>query len=76
MSNHFEQMTDEQFYLYLKDKYGPRWQFASLTKEEYERVPPLTEEQIKKALEEGAIAHKAVEEAFVPPYVNPGVRFR
>jgi hypothetical protein len=32
-------MTDEQFYTYLKEKYGDSWMFYSLESEELKRVP-------------------------------------
>lgn len=72
----FEQMTDDQFYDYLKEKYGTIWQLVTLTKEEYNRVPRLSDEDIRKAIEEGMADRKAIQEAFVPPYIDPGLRFR
>ena len=46
-------MSDEQFEGFLKAKYGEKWRFISLTKEEYERVPRLTQEEVRESLSKG-----------------------
>jgi hypothetical protein len=71
----FAAMTDDEFYAYLEIKYGQLWKFLSLTNEEYHRVPRLTDEEIKKALEEGARHREAVEN-FYPPFIDPSIRFK
>jgi len=51
--NNFDEMTDDQFEEYLKAKYGEEYLFMTLTQEEIERVMPIAEEKIEKAIEEG-----------------------
>ncbi len=46
-------MTDQEFYDHLITKYGMRWMLVSLTPEELERCPTISDEDIKDALEEG-----------------------
>lgn len=70
----YQAMSDDEFYSYLKEKYGAMWRWLSLTPEELERVPPLTNEQIEKAIEEGRKARQAAEEATSYYIPNPGVR--
>lgn len=53
LKNKFAAMSDEQFEGYLGAKYGEKWRFISLTKEEFERVPRLTQEQVKESLSKG-----------------------
>lgn len=53
LRNKFAAMTDEQFEGFLKAKYGEKWRFISLTKEEYERVPRLTQEEVRESLSKG-----------------------
>lgn len=60
ISNEYAHLTDDQFYAYLQEKYGSLWQFMSLTPEELARIPPLSEEDIKKALEQGRKDWEAV----------------
>jgi hypothetical protein len=70
------EMKDEQFYDYLKEKYGDNWMLVSLTGEELARCPRLSKEEIEKSLEEG---RKAAEEYYrsVPAVrVDPGLRFK
>jgi len=74
--NAFDHMSDEEFENYLKEKYGTIWRFVSLTEAEYQRVPSLTEEQINRAIQEGYKARKIAEESYVPPYIDPGLRFK
>ncbi len=50
-ANNLEKMTDEQFEAYLEAKYGNIWRFITLNPEELARVRPLTDEQIKKAMQ-------------------------
>lgn len=50
--NNFDEMTDDQFEEYLKAKYGEEYLFMTLTQEEIERVMPIAEEKIEKAIEE------------------------
>ena len=53
LKNKFAAMSDEQFDAFLKAKYGDKWRFISLTKEEYERVPRLTQEEVRESLSKG-----------------------
>jgi hypothetical protein len=71
----FDIMTDDEFYAYLEQKYGQLWRLLTLTHEEYHRVPQLSDEDIKKALEEGARHRKAVEDVFYP-FIDPSIRFK
>lgn len=68
-------MKDEEFENYLKEKYGDRWILVSLTEEELDRVPRLSEEQIQNALEQGRRDREAAANAPIP-YIDPGLRFR
>ena len=71
----FDAMTDDEFYAYLQQKYGQLWRLLTLTHEEYHRVPRLTDEEIKSALEEGARQRKAVEDTF-GSFIDPNIRFK
>ena len=71
----FDAMTDDEFYAYLQQKYGQLWRLLTLTHEEYHRVPQLTDEEIKSALEEGARQRKAVEDTF-GSFIDPNIRFK
>ena len=53
LRNKFAAMTDEQFEGFLRAKYGEKWRFFSLTKEELDRCPRLTQEQVEDALSQG-----------------------
>src|SRR5574338_899647 len=53
LKNRFAAMSNEQFEAYLKSKYGARWHLVSLTKEELDRVPRLTRDQVTEALSQG-----------------------
>lgn len=72
----FNEMTDEQFEAYLKAKYGPQYMLVGLTKEELDRVPPLSKEDLKKAMEEGRQAYKAVYESRSGVRLDPSLRFK
>src|ERR1017187_9288398 len=55
MHNRLEAMTDEEFYAYLKEKYGDHiWQFCTLTPEELARCPTLSPEDFEKIMQENA----------------------
>jgi hypothetical protein len=66
-SSKFSEMTDEEFETYLQNKYGDRWSVMTLTPEEVSRVPVITQEQIKKILEESSASY-----SYQPP---PGLIF-
>lgn len=57
----FTEMSDEQFYSFLKEKYGDNWALVSLTPEEFARLPSISPEEIKEALEQGRKDRLAVE---------------
>lgn len=63
-ANEFAEWSDEQFYSYLKEKYGELWQFMSLTEEELARCPRLSEEEIFQAIEQGIKDQRAAMEAY------------
>jgi hypothetical protein len=50
--NQFIAMSDQEFEDYLQKKYGNNWAFTTLTEEEYQRVPTISAEDIRKCLEE------------------------
>lgn len=71
----FQNMSDAEFELYLKNKYGKNWASTSLTDEEFERLPNLSPETIKATIEKGRQAAKAYyEHSSYFPKSNP--RFR
>lgn len=72
--NPFKSLSDEQFRDYLKGKYGDRYSFVSLTPDEYDRVPRISEEKIRAALEQGRKEREAFEEA--QPMISPGKGLR
>jgi len=53
ITSYFNFMSDMEFEAYLKEKYGPIWDVTPLTPEELARVPGLTDQRIKEAMEEG-----------------------
>jgi hypothetical protein len=60
MSRNFDTMTDTQFEAYLSVKYGDNWRFVTLTPEELKRVPTISTEDLKDALEkDGEAIRKA-----------------
>ena len=46
----FNDMTDEQFEAHLKEVYGKKWMFASLTQEEVSRASSMLERAVNKLL--------------------------
>ena len=54
LQSSFDAMSDEEFEAYLKEKYGSVWNLVTLTKEEYQRVPVLSQEKIEELLRKGA----------------------
>lgn len=60
ITNEYAHMTDDEFYAYLKDKYGDLWQFMSLTPEEISRIPLIFEEEIMEAIKQGCKDWEAV----------------
>src|SRR5690606_36085487 len=72
----FAAMTNDQFEAYLKAKYGDRWMLVSLTEEEFERLPRLSNEEIKAALEEGRKAREEFERNVPMVRIDPSLRFR
>lgn len=70
----FNAMEDPEFEAYLKKKYGDHWMLVSLTQEELDRCRPISEKQIRKAMEEVEkcdVAHYSH-----PPFIRPGLRFK
>lgn len=53
LKNKFAEMSNEQFEAFLEAKYGKKWRFISLTKEELDRVPRLTQEEVRESLSKG-----------------------
>lgn len=53
LHNKFAAMSDEQFEGFLRAKYGEKWRCFSLTKEELDRCPRMTQEQVREALSKG-----------------------
>jgi hypothetical protein len=47
----------------------------TLSEEELAKIPTLTDEEIRKALQEGAEEARLAREAFAPPQ-SSGIRFR
>lgn len=70
------EMTKDEFELYLKEKYGPRWMFVELTQEEFDRLDPPTEEEIQEALRKGAEDYRKFCEKKNSIGVDPKLRFR
>jgi hypothetical protein len=55
INNQFTAMSDDEFYTYLKEKYGEEvWQFCSLTPEELSRCPTLSPKDFEKIMQENA----------------------
>lgn len=55
MTSELETMTDDQFYAYLKDKYGEHvWQFCTLSPEELARCPVPSLADFEKIMQENA----------------------
>ena len=53
VTNKLEAMTDDEFYDYLKEKYGEHiWQFCTLTPEELARCPVPSLEDFEKKLKQ------------------------
>lgn len=75
IAQEFAAMDDEEFYSYLKGKYGDNWRLVSLTSEELGRCPHLSKEEIKKSLEEG---RKAAAEYYnnIPPIRVTNLRIK
>jgi hypothetical protein len=71
----FSHLTDKQFYAYLQEKYGDKWQLVALTKEELARCPTPTQEEIQAAFDQGqANAEAARKNHIVMPSSN--MRFK
>ena len=49
-----DRMTNEEFEEYMSNKYGPKWMLVTILPEELDRCSPITDEQIKEALKQGA----------------------
>lgn len=49
----FSEMSDEQFEAYMKTKYGDRWMLMTITNEEFARLRPVSDKQIRDAFEQG-----------------------
>jgi hypothetical protein len=54
----------------------PKDPFVGLSAEELVKVEPLAEEAILEAFEQGRQARQAFLDAFVPPWLPSGLRFR
>lgn len=74
--NSLSKMSNEQFYAFLKAKYGDQWMMVSLTPEEFNRLPRLSNDEIKEAMERGLRERDAAIAATPMPYIDPGLRFR
>ena len=72
----FDELTDQQFEDYLKEKYGDLWILMSLTEDELARCPVLTKAEIKKAIEEGMNDRAACMAAAPPMPIDSSKRFR
>ncbi len=69
-------MTDEQFYAFMTAKYGDRWQLVSITDEELERCPRMSEEQMQKVMDEALAIRQAVIAGTPIVMVDPKLRFK
>lgn len=49
-----DKMTNEEFYQYMQDKYGPKWILVTILPEELDRCPVISEEEIEELLRQGA----------------------
>jgi hypothetical protein len=72
----FAEMNDKQFYGYLEEKYGDDWMLVSLSKEEFDRLPRLSHDEIQAALQEGLKAREEAIKATPSVNINPGLRFK
>lgn len=61
---HLNEMSDAEFETYLKSKYGEKWRFISLTPEEFERCPIISQEEIKERLAEGRKHRQTLQKIF------------
>jgi len=61
----FDEMTDDQFYDFLKEKYGEQWMLVSLTQEEFDRLPRLSAEEIEDLLKQGHKDRLELEKYFI-----------
>ena len=66
--NKFESMSDDDFEVYLKNKYGDNWAFMTLTPEEFERVPTLDLDKLFKDMQD-------IGESLMKHLNSNGVRF-
>lgn len=76
IKNKFDTMSDDQFYGYLRAKYGEQWMLVSLTSEELARCPVPTAEQMKATLEEGRKAREAAARATSMVRIDRNRRYR
>lgn len=54
-----QKMSDEEFKVYLEEKYGKEYALKStLTTEELERCPTISQDHIRELLEEGALVRQ------------------
>lgn len=68
--NKLQAMSDEEFTSYLQNKYGDGWRLKTLTSEEHERCPAISDAVLQAALEEGRKHVKAFldqQGSFMPP---------
>jgi len=49
-----DKMTNEEFYQYMQEKYGPKWILKTILPEELDRCPIISEEEIEELLRQGA----------------------
>jgi hypothetical protein len=68
-------MTDQEFEVYLEEKYGSIWRFCTLTHEELARVPALSLEEFRAALKQGAEEAEACRRA-TGSFINTNLRFK
>lgn len=60
----------------MKAKYGPRWMLVSITDEEFERLRPASEKQIREAFEQGIKDSDAAKAATPSVIVDRGLRYK
>jgi|SRR5208282_1769720 len=65
-----QKLSDEEFKIYLEEKYGKDYLFKTLTPEEFDRCPVISQEKIREALEEGAKAVRSMQHSCIS-FPNP-----
>lgn len=75
-SKMLDRMTDEQFELYLFEKYGDNWMLVSLTKQEQIRSSAAFARRIEKAFAEAYEIRQAVIANTPQINIDPNLRFK